>query len=111
LIIVEVDLVWVCRIRVGDEELVGGEGHLVQTKLFPLLLDPCRQPSWNIEKLTFLDERSVSQKISQPSCNMDKPLFKESFIHFGLKVKAAIQEYKLSALWIRKNGKTWNKEQ
>jgi hypothetical protein len=45
------NLIWVCRIRVGDEELVGGEGHLVQTKLFPLPLDPGSQPSGDKTRL------------------------------------------------------------
>ena len=45
LLVHEVDLVRVVLVRVGEEELVGGEAHVVQPLLLPLLLDPGRQPS------------------------------------------------------------------
>jgi hypothetical protein len=61
LVVIEMDLVRVGSIRVGDEELIGGQCHPIQTKLFPLPLDPCCQPSWkktvrnyDITRSTFL---------------------------------------------------------
>jgi hypothetical protein len=45
LVIIEVDLIGVGSIGVGDEELIGGQCHPIQTKLFPLPLDPRCQPS------------------------------------------------------------------